>query len=823
MKWSKPLLALLFCVLIFEVYAQTPVSGNNETYSRLRIFADKPNTLDALAGLGLAIDHGEREGGKSFIGEFSQSEIDLIRGKFRYEVLVPNLETYYAERIKNDLAENKSPVEASAAFPCSFTTPTNFNGGTFGGYLTYSEVLSELDEMRTLYPNLITVKQSLGVTGEGRDLYFVRISDNADTDEGEPEALYTGMHHAREPMSIMNLIFFMHYILQNYASDQEVQDLVDNTELYFVPCINPDGYEYNRTTNPNGGGMWRKNRRNNGNGTFGVDLNRNYGYQWGYDNSGSSPTTSSDTYRGPSAFSEPETQIIRDFCLSRQFVTALNDHAYGNFLVLPWGYINATPESSLYSGIGNDLNDCNNYLAGNSFATVGYAANGTSDDWMYGEQTTKEKIYAMTPEIGTSADGFWPAPSKIVTYCNAMMYTNLRMAYFARSLSCVAENIAVTPSATSALVSWTAGPGSVSYAVRYRLVGAPSWTTTTTNATSITLLGLSTCEQYEVQVQSICSGIDGQFSASINFSTTGDPLPGNWTGANIGSTGNFGSQCYLSATGTYSVTGGGSLTSTSTDGFRFVYATLTGNGSITAKVNSLTTTNNNKAGVMIRESLANNARSASALIVRASGAWRCQFIRRTTAGSNATITQPNTTTTPPYWIRVTRSGNTFTTHRSSNGSSWSQIGSSTIAMANTTYIGLAVASGSTTAGATASISNVSTTGAVTLLGTDDREDEHAPVTVVATVEEPSKLHLDVYPNPGNDRINVKIQVEKPARVDLQVMDILGRTVLQMPAADIAAGDSFQAVEIPETMPKGVYLIKCGIPGRLPVVVRWVKN
>jgi len=825
MKWPKILPALFFCVSVTALVAQKPDLTNTETYSRLRIFLDSPNTLEELAALGLAVDHGEREGTASFIGEFSRSEMNLLGRKYRYEVLVEDLETYYANRIKADLEENKGGESERSSFPCSFTTPTYFNTGTFGGYLSLSEMLAELDEMRTLYPNLITVKQPLsGTTAGGRQLFYVRISDNADTDEDEPEALYTGMHHAREPMSIMNLIFFMHYILQNYATDPEVQDLVDNTELYFIPCLNPDGYEHNRSTNPNGGGMWRKNRRNNGNGTYGVDLNRNYGYQWGYDNSGSSPTPSSDTYRGPSAFSEPETQMVRDFCLSHQFVTALNDHAYGNYLIVPWGYINSLAEATLFASIGDDLNTCNNYLVGNCYATVGYAVNGSSDDWMYGEQTAKEKIYAITPEIGTSSDGFWPVSSKIVSYCNAMMYTNLRMAYFARSLSCVATNVVITPASTSALVSWTAGTGSVSYTMRYRLIGAPSWTTTTTSATSITLLGLTPCAQYEVQVQSICADVSGQFSASTNFTATGDPLPGSWVGTNIGSTGSFGSECYLSSTGNYSITGAGSLSSTSVDGFRFIYATLNGNGSITARINSLTTTNNNKAGVMIRESLANNARSASSLIVRASDAWRSQFVRRTTTGAAATITQPNTTTTPPYWVRVTRSGNTFTAYRSSNGTSWTQVGNATIAMGTTTYIGLATASGSTTASATTSISNVSTTGTVSLFTSmDDRSAENAPGLDISTEENAANPHLEVYPNPGTDLINVKLQLGKQAQVDLQLVDMLGHTVFQLPVQDVPSGDSFQAVEIPQTMPSGVYLLKCNVGGQPKVTVRWVKN
>lgn len=95
--------------------------------------------------------------------------------------------------------------------------------------------------------------------------------------------------------------------------------------------------------------MWRKNRRDNLDGTFGIDLNRNYGYNWGFDDDGSSPFTGDETYRGTVPFSEPETQIMRDFVNSRSFRIALNYHTFGNLLIYPWGYDYSiyTPDSAL--------------------------------------------------------------------------------------------------------------------------------------------------------------------------------------------------------------------------------------------------------------------------------------------------------------------------------------------------------------------------------------------------------------------------------------------------------------------------------------------
>ncbi len=168
----------------------------------------------------------------------------------------------------------------------------------------------------------------------------IKISDNASVDETEPEILYTAVHHAREAESLSQLIYYMWYLLENYSTDVTIQSLVNNTEMFFVPCLNPDGYMYNQLTDPNGGGLWRKNRRDNLDGEFGVDLNRNYDYFWGFDDTGSSPLTADATYRGIAPFSEPETQAISNFTMIHDFKYALNYHTYGNHLVQPFGYKN---------------------------------------------------------------------------------------------------------------------------------------------------------------------------------------------------------------------------------------------------------------------------------------------------------------------------------------------------------------------------------------------------------------------------------------------------------------------------------------------------
>ncbi|HKC66616.1 MAG TPA: M14 family zinc carboxypeptidase, partial [Bacteroidia bacterium] len=292
--------------------------------------------------------------------------------------------------------------------------------------------------MAAKFPNLISARQVIDTshTWEGRSLYWVKISNNPNVNQSKPQVLYTAIHHAREPESLTELVYFMWYLLENYNTNAEVKYLVDNLELYFVPCVNPDGYIYNYTTNPNGGGLWRKNRRNNGDGTYGVDLNRNYEFLWGYDNIGSSPTTSSDTYRGPSPASEPEIKMMEKFCNTHNFSLAVNNHTYGNLLVAPDSAGITIPDSTMYNDFFLRMTFCDEFGYGNSMQTVGYTTNGDSDSWMYGEKATKPKIIAMTPETDSPDDGFWPALANITPLAENTVDQNF---YAARLTAAYAE------------------------------------------------------------------------------------------------------------------------------------------------------------------------------------------------------------------------------------------------------------------------------------------------------------------------------------------------------------------------------------------------
>ncbi len=383
------------------------------------------------------------------LGELDHFHVDRESVPWVIEAVIGDLELtrvmeagFGVDVVSQDVA---AQVEArSAQCPASFPdfVPDGFFYGSMGCYPTLDETISALDQMHAARPDLVSYRVSIGQSWEERDIWMVRMTAAEDPD-AVPQALYTSLHHAREPQSLAAVLYFMYYLLDGYGTDPEVTALLDNRALYFIPVLNPDGYLHNQLTNPSGGGMWRKNRRNNGS-SFGVDLNRNYSYQWG--GSGSSGLPSSQTYRGPSPFSEPETQALRLWMHGRQIAGAYNYHSFGNMWLHPWGYAPGmyTADHDVFTDLGEEITRYNGLVFGTA-ADILYNADGTSDDWMYGDQLEIGKVYAWTPELGTSADHFWPAPERIVPLAEMTVHPNLILAWFVGvhprdvTLSAVAE------------------------------------------------------------------------------------------------------------------------------------------------------------------------------------------------------------------------------------------------------------------------------------------------------------------------------------------------------------------------------------------------
>lgn len=402
-------------------------------YARVKIYGDAPS----IQKLDVTLDHVTVQPDEYVIGVFSEQEMQQIKkSKLRHEILTEDVTQDYITRVKNQSYQRTARESCNGTvvtWPLdTITVPQDFTLGTMGGFFKYEEMISHLDNMAAKYPNLITIRKPIHnpqtatdfQTHESRPIYYIKISDNVTADESfsETQVLYTALHHAREPASLSQLIFYMYYLLENYGKNDWVTHLVNNREMIFVPCLNPDGYIYNQTTNPNGGGMWRKNRRSNGGGSYGVDLNRNYSYQWGV--SGASSDPNSDTYKGPSSFSEPENQAVRALCKQFNFKMAFNYHSHGDLLLFPYGYGNVqAPDHNRFTDLTEEMVAQNNY--DNKQSVLLYAAAGDSDDYMYGNTTDKPRIFAMTPEIG---DDFWISQSAILPVCKENLWQNISMA-----------------------------------------------------------------------------------------------------------------------------------------------------------------------------------------------------------------------------------------------------------------------------------------------------------------------------------------------------------------------------------------------------------
>lgn len=394
--------AFLFLLSIFSI----PASAE---YSLIEVPLVSQSTISELQVLGMDIVQVDRLRNVVQIAARPQDENLLIASGIIYEVKIEDLESYYASRlgVSDDM----------------------------GGYHTYSETVDELNFLHSVFPDIISEPFSIGQSLEGNELWTVKISDNPEIDEDEPEIFYNGLIHAREPITIELLLHYMYHLAGNYPFDPEVTYLIENREMFFLPIINPDGYLRNEETYPGGGGMWRKNMRDNNNSGYfepdedGVDLNRNWSYMWGYDDFGSSPDPGGTTYRGTAPFSEPETSVLRDFIISRQFSIVMNYHSYGNLYNHAWEYDTLdVADHPVFTELGAKLSFFNGYTVQPGVDL--YVVNGGANDWQYGD-TTHNRIISYVIEVGGGGDGFWPDEDRILPLAQENLEPNLVAANYA--------------------------------------------------------------------------------------------------------------------------------------------------------------------------------------------------------------------------------------------------------------------------------------------------------------------------------------------------------------------------------------------------------
>jgi hypothetical protein len=237
-------------------------------------------------------------------------------------------------------------------------------------------------------PHLAHIYQIGLSTSWGQPIWGIRLSARPEIDEDEPAMLFTGMHHAREPLGAFICKAILEELLNNYGKSARHTRLLDSLEIWLVPVVNPDGYEYimqNQLQFP----WWRKNLRdNNGDGIFdplvdGFDLNLNYDFNW---DEGGDGNPASWFYRGSSAFSEKEIQALRDLALRENFVVGVSYHSYGESVLYPWGNFHRPPDQKLIldiaQGCAGQIGRLSSVGTYNVLPLNGRV--GQSSIWMYG-------------------------------------------------------------------------------------------------------------------------------------------------------------------------------------------------------------------------------------------------------------------------------------------------------------------------------------------------------------------------------------------------------------------------------------------------------
>ena len=255
-------------------------------------------------------------------------------------------------------------------------------------YHSYSQIDRELHEIAIRHSNVSKIS-SIGTTWEGRPIWILLVSDDTGP---KPEILIIGGHHAREWLTVEIPFLLAEYLTEYYGYDDRVTRIVRSMGILIIPVLNPDGYEYSRTIDRN----WRKNRRDNRDGTYGVDLNRNYSFEWG--GKASSILTSSDIYSGPAPFSELETRAVRDIIVERNIIAVIDFHCYGQLIKYP-------EENIVMEEISFEMTDLIMNIHGKTYQATSYNIplfGGSCTDWINGNGYGDAYLVELRPNGNTS-------------------------------------------------------------------------------------------------------------------------------------------------------------------------------------------------------------------------------------------------------------------------------------------------------------------------------------------------------------------------------------------------------------------------------------
>ncbi len=319
-----------------------------------------------------------------------------------------------------------STLESKAAtirvLPESWVRLLPENTDDAGFYLDPEETWAFWTDLAATYPGLVQSPVTQGQSFQGRDIYSICITSSSGPSD-KPAIFFNSLIHAREPATNSVLADFGLWLATEYDNDTMAAYILDNSKIYIIPIVNPDGYVDNMT----GDNMQRKNMNyTTPVSSSGIDLNRNFGYQWEYDDLGSSPEPYDETYRGSAAFSEPETQVIQSFTNTINPIGSMHYHSYaeGGMVIYSWNYVNQpTPHQSTFQSWASAMTAQNGYQYGRCGELM-YPSNGDACDWSY-ENSEHQTCLSFGVEVDD--DGFWGSQNDtlaIAEFCAECRFMN---------------------------------------------------------------------------------------------------------------------------------------------------------------------------------------------------------------------------------------------------------------------------------------------------------------------------------------------------------------------------------------------------------------
>lgn len=286
-----------------------------------------------------------------------------------------------------------------------------------GVYHTYAEMVSDLQNLTAAHPG-IAMLVPLRQTYENRTLWAVKLSDNVSLDEAEPNITILGGIHARELIGVEVALYLLEKLAGGYGSNASIRRLVDGTQMWFVPMVNPDGHVFVEQGND-----WRKNRNSTTGGSIGVDINRNFGHLWGLE---APHTPSAEDFCGPAAFSENETQAVRDLVTAHPMKASISYHSFGPYILYPWGNsIDGTAVDPRLPELARNMSlampEGRRYTP--MMARNMYPATGDTDDYFYAN-------LSMLPFTVELASAYRPPDDQVAQICADNLPAALTVARF---------------------------------------------------------------------------------------------------------------------------------------------------------------------------------------------------------------------------------------------------------------------------------------------------------------------------------------------------------------------------------------------------------